>query len=364
VEADDVYVTAGHKGYLEVVAQLGRKSRRRKSRGKSGRGKDSYIKLVYLRSRYYSSDTGRFNSKDTWQGDYTSPMSYNAWLYGYANPVLNTDPSGLDVGCPGKNGGDCKDYRDLTDWLYREMVANAHGPDVQRWREWNTIAAILAGSGGLACLSSIIVGPGVIVAGGVVMAGGAVFEATALYEYGESVKDGAIWDFKDQIGIQLGSGITLCTQNGCANNIEYSVPGNIHFAYIGAAAGFLGPGIKAGAGYAEITDPAHNPKSPQYTGPYIGPEGLSGIFGPTWWDPDTWDLGDEPTDNQAVTFGIELWKKYQGNLTKEQFQSELASYIGKLSHHEPSSAPIKDDVKNAFPYPVGYFNNRGASYRP
>jgi transposase-like protein len=38
VEADEVYVTAGHKGHPEVVAQLGRKGRRRKLRGKRGRG--------------------------------------------------------------------------------------------------------------------------------------------------------------------------------------------------------------------------------------------------------------------------------------------------------------------------------------
>lgn len=38
VEADEVYITAGHKGQPEVVASLGRKGRRRKLRGKRGRG--------------------------------------------------------------------------------------------------------------------------------------------------------------------------------------------------------------------------------------------------------------------------------------------------------------------------------------
>jgi hypothetical protein len=38
VESDEVYVTPGHKGHPEVVAQLGRKGRRRKLRGKRGRG--------------------------------------------------------------------------------------------------------------------------------------------------------------------------------------------------------------------------------------------------------------------------------------------------------------------------------------
>ena len=55
---------------------------------------DSYIKLIYLRSRMYDPATGRFLTKDPWQGDYNKPASYNAWLYVYANPVNDTDPTG------------------------------------------------------------------------------------------------------------------------------------------------------------------------------------------------------------------------------------------------------------------------------
>lgn len=51
--------------------------------------------LIYLRARYYNPSIGRFMTKDTWGGDMNQPMSYNAWLYGYANPVNLTDPSGL-----------------------------------------------------------------------------------------------------------------------------------------------------------------------------------------------------------------------------------------------------------------------------
>ena len=38
---------------------------------------------------------GRFISRDVWDGDYTIPMSYNTWLYGYGNPVNYVDPGGL-----------------------------------------------------------------------------------------------------------------------------------------------------------------------------------------------------------------------------------------------------------------------------
>lgn len=38
VEADEVYVVAGHKGYPEMVRKLGRKGRRRRLKGARGRG--------------------------------------------------------------------------------------------------------------------------------------------------------------------------------------------------------------------------------------------------------------------------------------------------------------------------------------
>ncbi|HUI87288.1 MAG TPA: amidase domain-containing protein [Anaerolineales bacterium] len=52
------------------------------------------MKLIYLRSRMYDPASGRFLTKDSWQGDDTTPMSYNAWLYVDANPINLTDPSG------------------------------------------------------------------------------------------------------------------------------------------------------------------------------------------------------------------------------------------------------------------------------
>lgn len=50
--------------------------------------------LTYLRSRYYSSGTGRFLTRDTWGGDYNRPLSLNRWMYTGGNPINFTDPSG------------------------------------------------------------------------------------------------------------------------------------------------------------------------------------------------------------------------------------------------------------------------------
>lgn len=50
--------------------------------------------MLYLRARYYSPNDGRFQSRDTWGGDYNSPMSLNRWNYTQSNPINYTDPSG------------------------------------------------------------------------------------------------------------------------------------------------------------------------------------------------------------------------------------------------------------------------------
>jgi RHS repeat-associated protein len=50
--------------------------------------------MVYLRARYYSSDAGRFLTRDTWMGDYNNPLSLNRWMYVEGNPINYSDPSG------------------------------------------------------------------------------------------------------------------------------------------------------------------------------------------------------------------------------------------------------------------------------
>ena len=59
--------------------------------------------LIFLRSRYYSSQIGRFLSKDTWRGDNFRPLSLNSWNYVTGNPVNRIDPLGLWELAPGFN---------------------------------------------------------------------------------------------------------------------------------------------------------------------------------------------------------------------------------------------------------------------
>jgi hypothetical protein len=240
------------------------------------------------------------------------------------------------------------------------VITNVHSPEVQQLIELNEIAETLAETGGLFCGVGVVVGQVIVVGtGGLIIAGGSVYHAATLYSFQNLVKDGAAWDFKDEIGLKLGPGVTLCTSVECYRDIEYSVPGNIHFAYIGAAAGIFDIEIQAGAAFAEITDPAHDPTSESYVGPWEGEIDLS-----PFWDPGAWNFGDEATDHEAVSFGLQLWDKYGSTMTKGQFQSELSMYIGQFSRHDPLPYSVDWEVSRYWPYPVGHFNNQGRTYIP
>jgi RHS repeat-associated protein len=56
--------------------------------------------LVYLRARSYSPQSGRFLTRDTWDGNSNQPMSYNKWNYVQANPINYQDPTGHVRSCP------------------------------------------------------------------------------------------------------------------------------------------------------------------------------------------------------------------------------------------------------------------------
>ena len=62
----------------------------------TGEYQEGYSELIYLRSSYVSPETGRFQTRDTWQGDYSRPGSLNKWSYVEANPANLKDPSGHD----------------------------------------------------------------------------------------------------------------------------------------------------------------------------------------------------------------------------------------------------------------------------
>ncbi|WP_207642560.1 DNRLRE domain-containing protein [Inediibacterium massiliense] len=55
---------------------------------------DENIGLYYLNARYYNPETGRFITRDTFNGFIDNPQSLNLYTYCYNNPIVYTDPNG------------------------------------------------------------------------------------------------------------------------------------------------------------------------------------------------------------------------------------------------------------------------------
>ena len=61
----------------------------------------------------YDPQTGRFQTKDSWQGDYSRPLSLNRWMYVEGNPINRTDPT-----------GHCAENGDEACWgVYEQIVS-------------------------------------------------------------------------------------------------------------------------------------------------------------------------------------------------------------------------------------------------
>jgi len=61
----------------------------------TGEQLDSETDDYYLRARYYSPNSARFLTRDTYDGTAGDPVTQNHYLYGNSNPALFVDPSGF-----------------------------------------------------------------------------------------------------------------------------------------------------------------------------------------------------------------------------------------------------------------------------
>lgn len=55
------------------------------------RGIDEVTGLYYLQIRYYNPDTGRFLTRDSFDGIENELLSLNKYSYSHNNPVMNTN---------------------------------------------------------------------------------------------------------------------------------------------------------------------------------------------------------------------------------------------------------------------------------
>jgi hypothetical protein len=140
------------------------------------------------------------------------------------------------------------------------------------------------------------------------------------------VKDGARWDFKDQINTELRASIMLGDNEGC-DWYEYSMPGNIFYAYVGRVAGFSELEIRAGAVYAQQTDPENDPA-------------LNDWFGL-----------DQASDQAALEVGFQMYtavgRSPSESVLMAAFKTALTAKKSGLAH---MPAPV---VAYESPFPIG-----------
>ena len=112
--------------------------------GFTGEQTDATTGLAFLRARWLDPATGRFLSVDPWQGSARQPASLRGYLYVGNNPLGYVDPGGHRECPPGTPcfepgsgpGGSIlvPGDRDLTNWLYRELIAAVRTPEVTTLR--------------------------------------------------------------------------------------------------------------------------------------------------------------------------------------------------------------------------------------
>ena len=306
------------------------------SYGFTGEWTDSYIELVYLRSRYYSPGIGRFLTKDVWPGDSTRPLSLNGWNYAEGNPVNFADPSGRCVTCIDQ------DHRNLTYWLINAMKENSQSPEVIKLHQLNSI-------GNLNVAAIITDWLRRRIEGDIDVIGCDLFsllwdsetnlprdpfKSQAYSQWVDLVRKGARWDFKGRIYDELGESIRLC--GGECSWFNYDVVANIHFGYVGRAAGFTSLELHLGAGWVQSQDSPGTGK---------------------WYT-----LGDEPGDYWAVDMGIYIYKFVKPErLDAFWFKIGLDTYKGYLKPGVRPSSPYYNysfgiDPELGPKFPIDYFN--------
>jgi hypothetical protein len=247
-------------------------------------------------------------------------------------PPGGPQPTPTPTPAPQPVSPELPNHRDLTQWLYAELHQHANGYYSRR------IQTLLNSQD----LKD---------------------QARAYIAWILLVKDRAKWDFKHGIQAELDKSIVLRHEGGY-RWYEFSVPGNIFYAFVGRAAGFSGFELHAGASVAEIIDPVHESEA---CCPEICKAGWVELdhcisLGCYYINPDWWQTGfDEPGDWWNVEFGIQLFRAYGSRMTFEQFQSFLAT-----RGHSLSPAPLTPEwnwvnPNPGWPYRVGRFDGPKAA---
>ena len=251
------------------------------------------IGLYFLNARFYDPLLARFSQADSIVPDPGNPQAWDRYAYGLNNPVKYIDPTG-NISCEKLGTEECdkngnfvnNEPSPVVQYIYGEMIKNADS---------NVTLFILA----LNFQSHLVTG------------GAAKIEAYAVW--GSMVFSGSRWDHKDDIRkLEDLAGRDQEFQEVGAWKYHFDTWSNIHYGYIGMAAGFSSEELLNGAGMEQIgSDILINDRTPLAT------PGVSGL-----------KRFDDPFDQASIKLGIQLWLGYGRDLKPEHLLSALANSKG------------------------------------
>jgi RHS repeat-associated protein len=269
--------------------------------------RDTGLGLVFVHARYYHVGLGRWTAADTIVPQPGSPQSLNRYSYCGNSPVVFVDPTGhvpwwfiILLGGPigggvvtGKLLYDAAATPPITDESLRPPPPAS--TDMTSWLidRMNTNAqAEVTG-----CIRDSWQSPD------------AEANTAALTAWVALVRTDAVWDFKVDIArarpfIENTHDIVLG-----GRQLNYDAVANLHFGFVGRAAGFDGEFLVVGAGLAQVRR-ALETRNPD-------DRGTIGCY------------GDHPYATYFVRFGIYLYGLYENGLVIDEttFAQALDDYI-------------------------------------
>jgi len=246
---------------------------------------------------------GRFTQPDPFPGFQTRPLSLHPYLYVLANPINDTDPNGrLPFETPCSQDGCDPNDEAATQWLLEAMRTNAVSSEARTIRLLNRLALAGASVPVPILLPPIPPLPPIIVAPCPALA--IPPKALAYIMWIEMVKTDAPWDFKRPI-LEAQGEFAWGGENirMCCDWYWYEAVANVHYGYVGRAAGFTSLELKAGAGAAQYQEY----RNAEWYREKIA-EGEIGWH--TYYD--------EPEDQAGIRIGLDLYNEGT-SLTPEKF---------------------------------------------
>ncbi len=274
-------------------------------------------------ARFYSPLLGRFISADTLVPEPGNPQALNRYAYVLNNPLRLVDPSGHQ-GCAPEDQA-CW----VNEWYWKNRWYNARGYYWHNARgDWSTPGPLRfadaeiavewlmermlsdAASSITALIRFLNEQARVYWSSSVTRSAAPVLKGQAYELWISMVKSGAPWDYKQEVIDRFGLSVEIDHKT-----YRFDILGNIHYGFVGMAAGFGALELKVGAGIANFWD---NRKNEEYRRKLVS-EGWLLSF------------GDDPSDQAAISIGIELYVRYQLSVTVQHFYEVFSNYARFLA---------------------------------